>query len=552
MRRQTQTAVMEEFARELNSIPLRARGISGKSLRQETIDRYRVTYGVTYASLCRNLRISGGSRRSDAGKLRKKEYWEDKIKAVFLIQCQMSDFEASRFCSPKHAISEAVRQGILAEGELSERNYNFWIQKLNLKAEKGFSRFQATHSNHVHQLDFSGSAYFKVLEPTGDGDFLIAKRPPRERLSKVARDEGYKLQMIGLVDDYSGLTLMQYVVARGENPIWIIPILDQMWRGELDPSYPLKGLPDVLYTDNGSFSGSGATTSYLSEEKGVGVKLETALPYNARAKGKIERRWRHVKTDFEMPTLAGRSDQTFTLSQLNRMLTEWCRLQGQKAHRMFRTTREQAYVDGFTEAVRIPQDDSLKTAAKTYECKVDGSGLLRLQNLIYQLPEQYRGQRVFAHKNAFDEVMVEDAAGQLCKAELYAGPHAFGDFKAKHETTREEVAKQRESGQWGDVNHPYAEIEGQKVIPFLPEQKQESKDGVFTVGPRFKNKADALQFIYKTIGIAIPELRRSYAELGEQMGDLLDRTLDRETIAVWANGARDKIWNKQTAYGGGQ
>ena len=174
------TLLYAELRTKLAQLP--ARDLKGG--RRRLFAEY-AKFGVRPGSYYKFTRTRGGTRRSDAGQMRKSDHWQPVIEQVFAIQTRMSDFEAGRWTSAETALTEAARCGLIRlkdEGGrmkdearevldadhqndrvqndrpvLSVRNYNQWVKKLRLKVPRGFHRFQAEYSNQVHQFDVSGA-----------------------------------------------------------------------------------------------------------------------------------------------------------------------------------------------------------------------------------------------------------------------------------------------------------------------------------------------------------------------------------------------------------
>ncbi|MDD5088707.1 MAG: hypothetical protein PHI18_07915, partial [bacterium] len=476
----------------------------------------------------------------------------------------MSDFEGGRWIAAEHAVREAKSRNQKAEirnekiERLTTANYKLWVRKLGLSKPRGYTRFQAEYSNQVHQFDVSGSAYLEVVDDLGGGEFLLRRRSPRSRLSKKQKENRWRLWMIGVVDDYSGMAAVQYEVAAGEGATWVRYHLDKIWRG-LDPRLMLRGLPEVLYCDNGPFARTAETLPYLSQDMGVGVELQTHEPYRSRSTGKMERQWRTIKSGFEVAFLAGRD--ALLLSELNRMVIEWSVQQQAKKHRLLDCARGEAWSRGLTSEVRIPADDALRNAFRTDVRTVDGSGVFTLGGTAYRVGEEFRSSRVLVFRNGLNEVVCEIAAtGQRAIAELYDGPRAFGDYESFAETEMERTAKRREIGEWGEAEHPYSLDSGQARTPpsagiaehltLIPAVRGEAKDTPFSEAARFADAIAAKTFVARELGMGLLQLVREFPSLSDELQELLNRTLDKREVAAWAESVR-RGWEQQ-AVGGGQ
>lgn len=541
-----------ELKRELSCLPKRTRrGDHGESARDQVFRRYRAR-GLTPSLYYKLLRAECGSQRSDCGRSRKPDGWAGKIRHVFDVQCQLSDIDQGRFMASEVAVAHAERMGILHPGELSVRNYNLWVKKLGLREARGIVRIQAAYSNQVHQVDVTGSAYLAVVQDLGGGEFLLRRRNPRERLAKKQSEERLRLWAIAVTDDFSGLAVSQYVVAPGESALLVQDFLLDAWRG-MDAALPLRGLPELLYCDNGPFAKSETTLAFLSRETGVGVDLKTHMPYRARSTGKVERRHAHFKNRFEMQFLAGKSE--WLLSEVNKMLVEWAVQCADLRHRYadnaagstYRMTRGDAYL-AYLSNVKLPHQEASRNAYRVLTRTAGLDGLLRVNNMIYHVGDELRNRKLLVQINVLGEVRVTDPLTNVTvEPVVWSGPRVYGDFESRPETAMDQTAKQREAGEWGNLPHEMSEPVSGKVVPFVSATEQETPNTVFTVNAEFGSVIEAKQWLARELNIGLMNFRRDYPGLWAEFEDLVSRTLNREEVAHWAR--RDAL---RVAIGGGR
>jgi hypothetical protein len=550
--------IFHQLRRELQNVGPREQPLyrsDCKSRRDEIFTHYRERYSVRRNTYYRWHAVEFGARRADAGQSRKMADdpdWAEKVRAIFHVQTQLSDYDGGRWVAAEIALEEAKRQGLAGAHELSVRNYNIWVEKLRLNQAQGVVRFQAEFANQVHQVDITGSAYLKVVEPLGSGDFILTRRPPRERISHVAREEKWRLWVIMLVDDKSRCRIGRYFVGAGESAEAVRDFLHDAWRGVVDPANVLRGLPDFLYTDNGPFAKAETTQTYLSERDGVGVTHKTHQCYRARSGGKVERSNREVKS-FELPFLGLKNE--LRLSQLNEMFLAFHRDAGRRQHPIYKgQTREAIFIaDTGERGIRLPSDAANHNAYKRYERTVGADCLFDLNNITYELPVQFRGLRVFVFKNDLGEVAVENQlTHERAAAAVWAGPDAWQHFRSYPETTMDAVSRERDpqKGVWADAKHPYADqTAALTVVPFVATQTQAAKDTPFTVAPDFADRYDALEWVLKELGMGIKPLKERYPELWAELNNLLADGLERAIIATWTAGVREN-WGRKAELGG--
>jgi putative transposase len=129
-----------------------------------------------------------------------------------------------------------------------------------------------------------------------------------------------------VVDDYSRAVAGTMVFLGAPSTLNTSLALRQaMWR-KADPSWPVCGIPDVLYVDHGS----DFTSTHLDQ---VAASLRFRLIYSTVARpqgrGKVERLFRTLNTEF-LPELPGHlrngkptSDPRLSLAELDRTLTSY-------------------------------------------------------------------------------------------------------------------------------------------------------------------------------------------------------------------------------------
>lgn len=548
MQTQVPNHIFAEMHAELSALGKRTRrGECGVSAREQVFARYE-RLGLRRSVYYQKVRQMQGSTRSDYGRSRKREQWEPLIKAVFELQCQMSDFDRGRFMAAEVAIAHAEAAQIVPVNTLSKRNYNLWLKRLGLREARGIVRFQAAHSNQVHQVDVTGSDYLAVVADLGGGEFLLRRRNPRERLKKVPDQERLRLWSVAVKDDFSGLFASQYVVAPGESAVMVREILDQVWRG-IDAAHPLRGLPEILYCDNGPFAKHGSTLPYLSEQTGVGVELKVHMPYRAQATGKVERVHQFQKARFEMQFLASREE--WRLSEINEMVISWAIECGQLAHRYLGMSRADAFLAGLEGPVRLPSAESTRNAFTTLRRVAGLDGLISVDSVRYLLPNAMRNRRVIVYRNATGELRVEDPlTNEVITPEVWAGPRAYGDFESRPETQMDRTAKERDRGMWGELRHEQANAAAAKTVPFVAGLADEEKSTPFTDAPQFRDKFEAKTWLAKSLGIGLYKFKNEHPQLWAELEELLSRTLNREEIARWAT--RVLEGEHRAAFGGGQ
>lgn len=165
-----------------------------------------------------------------------------------------------------------------------------------------------------------------------------------------------------------------------------------------------RGVPEKLYTDNGSL--------FLSEHlrtvcANVGTQLIHAKPYAAWSKGKIERFFLTVQSDFEQRLLF---EPARSLEELNERFWKWLQSEyHQRAHRALGGQSPQERFQARSEGLRtFPQGmdvDALFLKRATRRVRRDAT--LSLDGRLFEVPVSLRGRSVEVRFDPFGYKRVE-------------------------------------------------------------------------------------------------------------------------------------------------
>lgn len=567
-------AIYREMWRELRGADYRRKMPTGETERAMIFRRYEEMHGVTKTSFYRWQKAAG--LRNPKSEIRKTphnppneirkppfdsphkmEGREQQIKAIFELQARLSDAQAHRWLPSDHVLTLAVQEGLMEAGEFSERTYNRWVQKFGLRKPRGFVRFQADYSNQMHQLDASGSEYLQVVRQTEDGDWVLAKRVPL-RGGKNRKQQPQRLWIAGLVDDFSGALVCRYYVAKGESASWIRHFLLSAWEG-LDKGIVVRGIPEMLYVDNGPFARNETTISFLSAKTGLGVELKVSKPYASRSHGKIERTWRTLWQRFELFYLG--ENRELLLSELNRCLVTYIIEYNQRLHRSGFGTRAEMFVSHLQGRVRIPPKEGKKSAYRIHDRMIDGGGMFSFKGKTYIVEPEHREElrqiRAMVYETADGEVFIESPmADVIARAEVWTGSKALGEFESFPETEMDKVDKERMAGIGLQIQSPYA-VEndaesvmevgdvrvyktGEKVLVGVKSAQMENKSPLMKAD-RFISENQARLYIAQRWGVSLLELRATAPGLMDAIEALLQETLDRDRIKEWCDGNLGKL-----------
>lgn len=152
-----------------------------------------------------------------------------------------------------------------------------------------------------------------------------------------------------------------------------------------------RGKPKIIYADNGKIYRSD-TLQYACAE--LGITLTHTQPYDAPAKGKIERLFKTIQTRF-YPLL--KTDPVHSLEELNERFWRWLEedyhrrihasLDGKTPHEVFLSQLDQVtFLDDITRLESI--------FFKRAQRKVKLDGTITLNRKLYEVPAAYIGQKV--------------------------------------------------------------------------------------------------------------------------------------------------------------
>jgi len=216
-----------------------------------------------------------------------------------------------------------------------------------------------------------------------------------------------RMHLLALIDDCSRLcTHGQYYPAER-----IECFLDT-----LKQALQARGLPDKLYTDNGSLFVSEHLRTVCAN---FGIRLIHAKPYAAWSKGKIERFFLTVQSDFEQRLIFA---PVADLAALNQRFWRW--LEGeynQKAHRALDGASPQQRFQARSEGLRpIPAGmdvDGLFLLRTRRRVRRDAT--ISISGTLWEVPPACRGRVVDVHYDPF----------RWTRVELYVEGRKVGDAR---------------------------------------------------------------------------------------------------------------------------
>lgn len=299
------------------------------------------------------------------------------------------------------------------------------LSKRHLKAPSLATEIDARHPNHVHEVDASTAILFYL---DGKGRVRVQRydlADARNKPQAWARHVTTRLLLIrwALVDVYSGATFVTYRQASGENAADLVEILHEAWSRKEDPRYPLCGVPEILYADQGSPQKSSYVES-LTTALSVRLILHASSHERddapaARATGSVEAAMRVWEAAFESqwayaPPKGG-------IDEVNAQAADFLpRFNSDPRYRLSRAkaTRSELWNDITEAQLRLPPNLEMFRALAVgapLTRKLDAYGRVQIDRALYKVAHcdlWIRGQDVQIHRNPFDTdvVTVSDPA----------------------------------------------------------------------------------------------------------------------------------------------
>lgn len=283
----------------LDALPARS------SERSRLVQAAADLYGVSAYSLYRALRQFNrpqSAHRSDKGSPRKLSVseLENYCEIIAALKVRTTN-KKGRHLSTNRALEILSEHGVHTPGGfvkppiglLNKTTVNRYLKAWgydysSVMREPPAVRFQAHASNDCWQFDLSPSD-LKHLEKPSWVD-------PNRNNSPL-------LMLYSIVDDRSGACYQEYHSVYGEDTEAALRFLFNAMSAKTVEGFGLRGIPKVIYSDNGPISRSRV---FVRVMKYLGVEVKTHLPKGAdgrrttaRSKGKVERPFRTVKEAHE-------------------------------------------------------------------------------------------------------------------------------------------------------------------------------------------------------------------------------------------------------------
>jgi hypothetical protein len=326
--------------------------------------------------------------------------------------------------SIKNTVIKAPKN-ILKVSTVNEYLNHYLISPEDILTEPTVNHFEAFYSNQCWQLDITPSELY--------------------RLPSQQANDPRKLMVYSVIDDKSGLTYSRYYLAEGEDTLTALDFLYHAFSKIKTEGPELCGIPDFIYTDNGSFIKSRLFMRVMSK---LGIQVLSHLPRGAggrkttsRAKGKIERHHRSVKSILE-PCF--RFELPQHLEHANALLVLTGEEFAYKKHRSQNLTRYQVWKENLTEQANLricSYEQYSLLLRESIERKVKSDATVQFDGLHYQVLPEFAGEDVLLllsqDKSCIYIEYREKEYGPFLPVEA---PTAFGEYNHHEKSEREQLA----------------------------------------------------------------------------------------------------------------
>ena len=346
------------------------------SLAESTIRRYLKAY--------REKGFDGlkPKSRSDIGKSQKIP--SDLLEKAFLLKREEPRRSAKKIIQIMEA-HQMAEPGTIKPSTLYRLfKQNDITYKQLKRSQKSFRSFQAEHPNQIWQSDVMYGPYLP------DPDHPEAKK---------------RTYLVALIDDFSRL----------------VPHAEFYWHEKLphlentlQKAILKRGIPDVLYVDNGQIFSAHQINTICAE---LGIRKITCQPYSPQGKGKIERFFRTVRDRFLTELV---HEKVQFLHQLNNKLWAWLEEEyHQQVHSATNEAPSIRWRQQVTPFIRKIEEKQLQAIFLWRENrKVNKLGQVSLQGLKFEVASFLVGKTVEIRYNHFDlsEVFIYQNGQFLQKA----------------------------------------------------------------------------------------------------------------------------------------
>lgn len=384
----------------------------------------------------------GSSRIAPKGEIEK---WVIMVAAVQLATLN----KKGHMCSTRRAI-EILETGVafdddgdknktfcLPKAKLSVPTANRWLRMLRIRDGKKFRiivpiHFRAEVSNQLWQVDTSPS----------DAKYFGDRK----------RSDGKTPQFYAVTDDHSGVVYAAYRETRDEDVQAGLEVLYEAMAPKKDASFPFQGIPNCFYFDPGRMGRSPLIKKILEDRLGGKVRVHQSdsmtgkLKKASRAKGKIERSFQTLKSDFESLFHFHRPRN---VAEANEWLFKYLLTFNSRPHPEpgVDGSRMQVWINGLPDSGyrQICDEDTFWTYVSEPESHVVGpdARIIMGNKSVYVVSPDLAGERVEIWYAADNQgLFVKDVYGKVHGPYPVAlRPVPAGDFKQHKKTERDRMVE---------------------------------------------------------------------------------------------------------------
>ena len=522
--------VLIDLRRRLDPLPSRSR--ERRDIVRQAADLYGISESTLYRQLERLYRPKA-LRRADHGvprvltKAQMMRYCE--VIAALKIRTMN---KKGRYISTVRAIEVLEGQGVETpdglvnpeKGQLRKATVNRYLKQWGfdhrtLTYQTPAVRFQARHSNECWQFDLSPSDLKHVAEP-------LWHDPSKGRPI---------LMLYSLVDDRSGVCYQEYRNVYGEDVEAALRFLFNAMSAKSDAEFPFRGIPAMLYMDNGPIARSHVFQRVMAY---LGVQIQRHMPeskgkhrHTARAKGKVERAFRTVKEAHEvLYHLRAPKDE----AEANERLLAYLKTYNDHPHRSEPHSRMddwQANLPAAGIREMCGWERFCTFAREPENRKVGIDARIQVEGTVYEVHPDLAGESVILWWGLFDsELYVEHEAQRYGPYAPIGGPiplHRYRKFKkTKIEKRLEKLEALAEVLVLGEP-----EGDGREALSLnestadLPSRPFQDPDPFHEIG--FANGIKARLAIADYLGKPLALLTQAQKDW---IDSLLEETLEKQTV----------------------
>lgn len=275
----------------------------------------------------------------------------------------------------------------------------------------------------IKKNDFSYATVYRLLKKNNLAGKTSRSEPERKRFAYET------INTMWQVDVSAGPYLQ---VGTKKKPTYLLAFLDDCSRlvpgarfsftektedlmAVFEEALLRRGLPSMVYADNGKIFRS---DQFQLACASLGISLIHTRPYDAPAKGKVEKFFGTVKLRF-FPLL--RERMPADLAQLNALFLTWLEEQyHRRVHSSLNMTPLDKYLSQMSRVKMVEDPASLKLLfLKRDYRKVRHDGTISLHNHLFEVPPVYTGQRIeLRYDEELKQVLIFENGCQKGQARL--------------------------------------------------------------------------------------------------------------------------------------